>query len=161
MHLEDYLDFIAADVIRIKGHRVGLEHLLRYYQSGYSPEEIALEFPGMALEKIYGAIAYYLHNKAEIDAYLVRVAQLTEQAYQMQRTRPTPPVVQRLRAIKQHLDQDPRSDAALPPDLAAVVKRLRAHGRPPDAQIEAQETWTVQPEQVRQYTRQLRATLIG
>jgi hypothetical protein len=29
MRLEEYLDVIGPDAIRIKGHRVGLEHLLR------------------------------------------------------------------------------------------------------------------------------------
>lgn len=159
MHLEEYLDFIEPDVIRIKGHRVGLEHLLRYYQEGYSPEQIALEFPGMRLEKIYGAIAYYLHNKAEVDAYLARVERLAEQAYQAYRAQPAPPVVQRIRAIKQHLEQDPAHDDDLPPDMAAVVKRLRASSTHRDEQIDEEEHQAEEHAQVRQYTRQLRTKL--
>ncbi|WP_255427253.1 hypothetical protein [Candidatus Chloroploca sp. Khr17] len=35
MHLENYLDFHAEDVIRLKGHRIGLEHIVeRYHEWG-------------------------------------------------------------------------------------------------------------------------------
>lgn len=60
MRLEDYLDFTTLDAIRIKGHRVGIEHVLNYYLEGYPVEDIADEFPGMSLEKIYAVITYYL-----------------------------------------------------------------------------------------------------
>ena len=66
MQLEDYLDIQGPDVIRIKGHRIGLEHIVERYQEGYSPEQIALDFPGLSPEKIYGAIAYYLHNRMRL-----------------------------------------------------------------------------------------------
>jgi hypothetical protein len=35
-----------------------------------SPESIVDSFETLALEQVYGAIAYYLGNKASIDAYL-------------------------------------------------------------------------------------------
>jgi hypothetical protein len=113
----------------------------------------------MRLEKIYGAIAYYLHNKAEVDAYLARVEHLAEQAYQAYRAQPAPPVVQRIRAIKQHLEQDPAHDDDLPPDMAAVVKRLRASSTHRDEQMDEDEHQAEQHAQVRQYTRQLRTKL--
>ena len=31
MKLEDYFDFLGPDVIRFKGHRINLEHVVRYY----------------------------------------------------------------------------------------------------------------------------------
>src|SRR6266581_5171656 len=40
--------------------------------SGESPETICQNFELLRLEEVYGAIAYYLANQAEIDAYVVR-----------------------------------------------------------------------------------------
>jgi transposase len=38
MRLEDYLDFQAPDVIRLRGHRIGLEHVVEAYKEGETPE---------------------------------------------------------------------------------------------------------------------------
>jgi uncharacterized protein (DUF433 family) len=71
MHLEDYFDFLAPDDIRIKGHRIGIESVLyEYIHREQTPEEIARRFPSLSLEQIYAAILYYLHNRAQIDAYM-------------------------------------------------------------------------------------------
>ncbi|MFM7579998.1 MAG: DUF433 domain-containing protein, partial [Microcystaceae cyanobacterium] len=40
------------DDIRLKGHRIGIENILKYYLNGYSPEEILSELPSLNLEKI-------------------------------------------------------------------------------------------------------------
>ena len=41
------------------------------FRDGLSPEAIAREcFPTMTLEQIYGAITFYLANRAELDAHL-------------------------------------------------------------------------------------------
>ena len=98
-----YFDFVNDDSIRIKGHRLGIEHILAYYQEGYAPEQIAKEFPGLSLEIIYGTITFYLANKAEIDAYVQRRQIAYEQAYQDWAKSPSP-LVERLRAIR---DQQP------------------------------------------------------
>lgn len=58
MRLDEYLDVQSDDVIRLKGHRLGLEQVVERYHEGYSPEQIALEYPGVSLEQVYGAIAY-------------------------------------------------------------------------------------------------------
>lgn len=39
-------------------------------RKGLSPESIVHSFPLLTLEQVYGAIAFYLANRAEIDAYL-------------------------------------------------------------------------------------------
>lgn len=58
MLLEDYFDFVGPTEIRLKGHRIGIEHVLAYYQQGYTPEAIAQEFPGLDLEMVYATITY-------------------------------------------------------------------------------------------------------
>jgi uncharacterized protein (DUF433 family) len=98
-----YFDFVSEDSIRIKGHRLGIEHILAYYQEGFTPEQIAKEFPGLSLELVYGTITFYLANKAEINAYLHRRLVAYEQVYQDWAKNPSP-LVERLRAIR---DQHP------------------------------------------------------
>lgn len=79
MQLEEYLDIQGPDDIRLKGHRIGLEHIVERYDNGYSAEQIALEYPGVSLEQIYAVIAYYLHHQAEVDAYIARIDALAEE----------------------------------------------------------------------------------
>ncbi len=107
MKLEDYFEFIGPDAIRIKGHRIGIEHVLNYYREGYSPEAIAQEFPGLDLEKIYATITFYLGNMAEMDAYLARLDLRSEQEYRAWSARPSQPI-QRLRAVKSRRVQGQR-----------------------------------------------------
>jgi uncharacterized protein (DUF433 family) len=104
MQLEEYLDIQGPDVVRIKGHRIGLEHIVERYQEGYSPEAIALDFPGLSLEKIYGVIAYYLHNQDEVDAYIARVNARADAAYREWAANPSPASL-RLRALRGQRDK--------------------------------------------------------
>jgi uncharacterized protein (DUF433 family) len=99
MRLEDYFEFLSPDDIRFKGHRIGIDDVLYYYLEGYTPEEIAANLPTLSLEQIHAAITYYLHNRVEMDAYLLRLATWREQQYQKWQADP-PDVVQRLRALK-------------------------------------------------------------
>jgi uncharacterized protein (DUF433 family) len=100
MQLEDYLDFQGPDVIRIKGHRIGLEHIVERYWDGFSPEQIAQDFPGLSLEKIYAVIAYYLHNRAEIDAYIARTNAEHERRMREYDAQEPSPAMKRLRALQ-------------------------------------------------------------
>jgi uncharacterized protein (DUF433 family) len=55
----------------IAGTRVSLDSVVLAFHNGFSPEAIVTEcFPVLTLEQVYGAIAYYLAHRAEIDAYL-------------------------------------------------------------------------------------------
>ena len=106
MQLEDYFDFIGPNSIRIKGHRIGIEHVIERYHDGYSPEQIAQEFPGLSLEKIYATITYYLHKKTEVDGYLARLAALVEQRMREADAQEPSPVVQRLRRLQAQHEQE-------------------------------------------------------
>jgi uncharacterized protein (DUF433 family) len=48
--------------------RVSLDSLVYAFRSGESPETIQQQFPFLSLEQVYGAIAFYLGNQAEVDA---------------------------------------------------------------------------------------------
>jgi uncharacterized protein (DUF433 family) len=55
----------------VAGTRVSLDSIVYSFLTGLSPETIVSEcFPVLTLEQVYGAIAYYLGHRAEIDAYL-------------------------------------------------------------------------------------------
>ncbi|MEA5606141.1 DUF433 domain-containing protein [Nostoc sp. UHCC 0252] len=105
MQLEDYFDFLDPDDIRIKGHRIGIDNVIQYYLQGYSPEQIIEELPSLNLEKIYATLTYYLHNRVEIDAYMLRLAKWREQRYQESSANPSP-LMQRLRALKAQREQE-------------------------------------------------------
>lgn len=98
MLLEDYFDFLDTNTIRLKGHRLGIEDVLELYHAGYSAEQIALEFPGLSLEAIHATIAYYWHNKQDIDDYLARLERLVANHMRAETVQAVPAVVQRLRA---------------------------------------------------------------
>lgn len=98
MQLEEYLDVQGSDVIRLKGHRIGLEHIVERYRDGYSPEQIALEYPGVSLEQIYAVVAYYLHNQADVDAYIARIDAFADEQRRVFAAN-MPEVSRRVRAI--------------------------------------------------------------
>ena len=55
----------------ISGKRISLDSIVYAFRRGQSPESINRSFPLLTLEEIYGAIAFYLANQAEIDKYLI------------------------------------------------------------------------------------------
>jgi len=55
---------------RIAGSRVSLDSIVYAYREGRNPEMIVQSFETLTLEQVYGAIAFYLAHREEIDAYL-------------------------------------------------------------------------------------------
>ncbi len=68
----------------VAGTRVSLDSVVYAFLQGDSPESIAQSFPVLTLEQVYGAVAFYLGHRSEVDAYLERVrrqdVELAEQA---------------------------------------------------------------------------------
>jgi uncharacterized protein (DUF433 family) len=56
----------------IAGRLVSLDSVVYAYLGGQTAEGIAQSFPVLTMEEVYGAIAFYLANRADIDAYLAR-----------------------------------------------------------------------------------------
>ena len=54
----------------ISGTRVSLDSIVHAFLSGQSAESIAQSFPVLTLEQVYGAIAYYLALRDDVDRYL-------------------------------------------------------------------------------------------
>lgn len=58
---------------RVRGTRVSLDSVVYRFLEGLSPESIQSDcFPTLTLEQVYGAITFYLANRAEVDEYLRR-----------------------------------------------------------------------------------------
>ncbi|MGG6267393.1 DUF433 domain-containing protein [Leptolyngbya sp. AN03gr2] len=62
------------DAYWIEETRISLDSIVYLFQQGASPESIVQAFPLLTLEQVYGAITFYLANRAEIDAYLAEEA---------------------------------------------------------------------------------------
>jgi len=50
--------------------RVSLDSIVYAFLNGQTPESIAQSFPVLTLEQVYGAVAFYLAHKTDIDIYL-------------------------------------------------------------------------------------------
>jgi uncharacterized protein (DUF433 family) len=70
MTLPDFLTEDAGGEIRVTGHRIGLFHLVHYYNEGYPAEMLACQYPTLPLALIHKVIAFYLENRPEVDAYV-------------------------------------------------------------------------------------------
>lgn len=56
----------------ISGTRISLDSIVHAFRRGESAEAICQNFELLRLEEVYGAIAYYLANQTDVDAYLIR-----------------------------------------------------------------------------------------
>ena len=122
MRLEDYFEFEKFDTphgvverIRLKGHRISLEHVIEHFQQGRQPAEIVRHhLPTLSLEEAYVAITYYLLNRADVDAYIERGARIADAYYQEYLQQEPPEVVKRLRELRNK------------PEELSRLRRLRA-----------------------------------
>ena len=62
-------------VVRIADTRIPLERVIESFLAGMTPEQIAQNFDVLKIEDIYAVINYYLHNREEVDAYMLEVEQ--------------------------------------------------------------------------------------
>ncbi len=55
---------------RLAGTRMSLDSIVYAWRRGEVPDGTLDSFPSLSLEQIYGALAFYLANREEIDEYL-------------------------------------------------------------------------------------------
>ena len=95
-----YVHLDEHQVLRVANTGVMLDSLLASFQQGYSAEAIQQQDPALALEEVYGAIAWSLANADEVAQYLKRQAAVWEQERAKAEAHPSP-VLQRLRALRE------------------------------------------------------------
>lgn len=107
MQLEDYFTFEKFDTkfgptesIRVKGTRVDIEIIIGEFNKGVSPEEIQRRYPTVTREQVYATITYYLHNQAQIDAYIKEGERITDAYYQEYLQKEPDAVTLRIRALR-------------------------------------------------------------
>jgi uncharacterized protein (DUF433 family) len=95
--VDEYVRRTAEDGWCVAGSRVSLDSVVHAYWEGKSPEAIVEEFPTLTAEQVYGAIAFYLRNKVEIDQHFSQQAARWEE---LQRSSDAQhgPLLDRLRA---------------------------------------------------------------
>ncbi len=106
MQLEDYFDIRSADDIRVKGTRIGIEHILyQYIHRAQSPEAIAEHFHTLTLEQVYATILYYHANQETVSAYIADWLAWGQQMREQQKKNP-PPFIEKLRQFKAQKDTE-------------------------------------------------------
>jgi uncharacterized protein (DUF433 family) len=76
--------------IRVTGTRVLLEMVIYSFNEGETPEGIVDSFPALTLPAVYAITAYYLTHRKEVDAYMKRVEERSEQVRQKIESSQTP-----------------------------------------------------------------------
>ena len=82
----EYVEKTEAGSWRLVSSRISFDSVIYGYWDGRSPEAIAEEFPSLSAEQVYGAIAYYLGHRAEIDGYLQEQSERWRQLQLQNRT---------------------------------------------------------------------------
>jgi uncharacterized protein (DUF433 family) len=117
MQLADYFDFEkfdtkfgVAEEIRLKETRITLDTIVEEFNKGATPEEIVENYPTLTLAQVYVAVAYYLHNKSEVDDYIRRGEKINDAFYQEHLAQPPDAVTLRLRALVAQREAQELSD---------------------------------------------------
>lgn len=90
---------IRKGVYRVAETRVSLDSLVQAFLEGLSAEEIQDCFPVLSLEQVYGALAFYLSHRSEVDTYLAQADAEFEQLRQRWR-RSNPRLYNKLQAAR-------------------------------------------------------------
>ena len=65
-------------VYRVGDTRGSLDSLVYLFREGMSAESMVESYPAVTLEAVHGALAFYLANENEIDAYLAEGERIAE-----------------------------------------------------------------------------------
>ena len=95
-----YVRKCGDGALRVADSDISLDSVVIAFQQGYSPETIQQSYPALTLEEVYGAIASYLANRAEVNEYLRERDRLWNELREKSLANPSP-VVARLRALAQ------------------------------------------------------------
>ena len=93
--LPDFLRDDGYGFVQLAGHRIGLVHMVHFYNQGYSAEMLVGMFPTISLLLAHKVITFYLENQDAVDRYV------EAHAAEMERQRaaaPKGPTLEELRA---------------------------------------------------------------
>lgn len=104
-----YLEQTTEGGWRLAETRVSLDSVIHAFWEGLSPEAIVDQFPTLSLEKVYGAISTYLHNREEFDRYFAK-QQARWEALRKQSHEQADPLLKRLRGMRSILLEEDHTD---------------------------------------------------
>lgn len=85
----------------VAGTRISLDSVILPFKDGASPESILRSFPAIGtLERVYGAITFYLANKEAVEAFLLDQDRLWREAASIETPLPSS-LEEKLRRAKQ------------------------------------------------------------
>lgn len=61
---------LVEGVFKVGDSRVSLDTIVYAFNDGRDAAEIQRQYDALSLAQVHAAIAYYLHNKAKVDAYM-------------------------------------------------------------------------------------------
>ena len=96
---KQYVGIDEQGALRIVGTRVLLDCIVDAFREGHSPETIQQMFASLTLEQVYGGCAFYLANKAAVDAYLEQ-GERDWAALKAKMDREPNPVLERIRKFR-------------------------------------------------------------
>ncbi len=78
------------DTYYIRGHRIPLKSIVYLWKNGEDPESIQASFDTLKLAEVYGAIAFYLDNREELDKHLEQLWAEEHAIAEQARANPSP-----------------------------------------------------------------------
>jgi uncharacterized protein (DUF433 family) len=78
---------IVEGAYRVGDTRVSLDSLVYLFREGMSAESMVESYSALTLEQVHGALAFYLGNQKEIDAYLADGQRAAELQHEQSRQR--------------------------------------------------------------------------
>jgi len=76
------LAMYANGMVRVGGTRITLDTVIAAFNEGATAEDIVADYPVLNLADVYAVISFYLHKRAEVDAYLSQRGQQARQTRQ-------------------------------------------------------------------------------
>ena len=76
---------IVEGAYRIGDTRVSLDSIVYLFREGMTAESMVESYPSVTLEQVHGALAFYLGNRKEIDAYLADGQRAAESQHKQSR----------------------------------------------------------------------------
>jgi hypothetical protein len=124
----------VGEVYLVGDSRFSMDSLVYLFREGVSAEGMVESYPALTLEQVHGALAFYLANQHEVDAYLAEGRRIAAAQHEESR-RASPATGQdsslRLRfsnglnADRRLLSAFCRSPGRRPPPLARTLQRDR------------------------------------
>src|SRR5438067_667460 len=93
-------------VLRVGDTRVILDLVVHAFNEGMTAAEIQYNYDSLTLADVYAAIGYYLHNKAEVDEYIIRREVESDQWWQKHHAK-FPPKITREMLLARKNGKDP------------------------------------------------------